>query len=143
MCFPILHVVTPEEVVGDDGASRVNDRDRSVEREPFVALEVEKGRESMREPGNAVRIGERASHDHWSRRNVRAWSAGTQHAEHGSHDHAQSSSQDDAPLCFRHLEGYYSSGRPGASISGWFDNIPEGQCASRARLRITQCKRST
>jgi hypothetical protein len=113
-----MHVVAPEEVIGDDRPSRVNDGYRAVEREPFVALEVKKGRESMREPGNAVRVWERAHHHHRSWRNVCSWSAGTQHAEPGSHDHAQTSSQDDAPLCFRHLEGYYSSGRPGASFSG-------------------------
>ena len=113
-----MHVIMPEEVIGDDRPSGVNDRDRSVQREPFVALEVKKGCESVREPGNAVRVGERANHDQWSWRNVRSWSTGTQHAEPDSQDQAQSSSQDDAPLCFRHLEGYYSSGRPGASISG-------------------------
>ena len=58
-------------------------------------------------------------------------------------DSAQIRSQDDAPLCFRPFGGYYSSGRPGATSPGWFENILEGQCASRARLRITQCKRST
>ena len=35
-------------------------------------------------------------------------------------------------------------GRPGAfSIPGLCEIILEGQCASRARLRITQCKRFT
>ena len=34
--------------------------------------------------------------------------------------------------------------RPGATIiPGQYEIIQEGQCASRARLRITQCKRST
>ena len=113
-----MHVVVPEEVVRNDRPRGVYDRDSSVEREPFVALEVQKGRESMREPGSAVRIGERAYHDHRSWRKMCPWSAGAQNSEPDSQDHAQSSSQDDAPLCFRRLEGYYSSGRPGASISG-------------------------
>jgi hypothetical protein len=113
-----VHVVMPEQVIGDDRPSRVNDGDRAVEREPFVALEVEKGRESMREPGSAVRVGQRSSHDHRSWRKMRPWSAGAQHSEADTEGHAQVSSQDDAPLCFRRFEGYYSSGRPGASISG-------------------------
>ena len=58
-------------------------------------------------------------------------------------DYAQIRSQDDAPLCFRLFGGYYSSGRPGATLRVGSKNILEGQCASRARLRITQCKRST
>jgi hypothetical protein len=49
-----VDVVVPEEMVGNDRPSRVEDRDCSVEREPFVALEVKKRRESMREPGTAV-----------------------------------------------------------------------------------------
>ena len=58
--------------------------------------------------------------------------------------HAEVNSQDDAPLCFRLFEGYYSSGRPGAmSLRVRAKNIMEGLCASRVRLRITQCERST
>ena len=97
----------------------------------------------MREPGCAVRIGERASHDHRSWRKMRPWPAGAEHSEADTEGRAQISSQDDAPLCFRRFEGYYSSRRPGAWITGWFENLLEGQCASRARLRITQCKRFT
>jgi hypothetical protein len=97
----------------------------------------------MREPGDAVRIGERANHGQWPWRKMRPWPAGAQCSEADSEGNAQIHSQDDAPLCFRHFEGYYSSGRPGAWISGWFENFLEGQCASRARLRITQCKRFT
>ena len=97
----------------------------------------------MREPGDAVRPGERANHGQRPWRKMRPWPAGAQDSEADAEGAAQTTSLDDAPLCFRHFEGYYSSGRPGASISGWFENFLEGQCASRARLRITQCKRST
>ena len=97
----------------------------------------------MREPGDAVRPGERANHGQWPWRKMRSRSTGAHDSEADTEGRAQIDSQDDAPLCFRRFEGYYSSGRPGAEISGWFENFLEGQCASRARLRITQCKRST
>ncbi|GAC1461726.1 MAG: hypothetical protein PVSMB1_12350 [Gemmatimonadaceae bacterium] len=52
--------------------------------------------------------------------------------------------QDDAPLCFRSFEGYYSyRASRRHEHPGSYEIIQEGQCASRARLRITQCKRST
>ena len=35
-----MHVVVPEQVVGDDGARRVYDGDNAVEWEPLVALKV-------------------------------------------------------------------------------------------------------
>ncbi len=35
-----VHVVTPQQVVGDDAAGGVDDRDDPREREPFVALNV-------------------------------------------------------------------------------------------------------
>ena len=97
----------------------------------------------MREPGDAVRLGQPADHGHWPWRKMRPWPTSAQDSEADREGRAQIRSQDDAPLCFRRFEGYYSSGRPGAEISGWFENFLEGQCASRARLRITQCKRST
>jgi hypothetical protein len=97
----------------------------------------------MREPGDAVRSGERANHGQWPWRKMRPRSAGAHDSEADTEGRAQIDSQDDAPLCFRHFEGYYSSGRPGAWNPGWFENFLEGQCASRARLRITQCKRFT
>jgi len=97
----------------------------------------------MREPGDAVRLGERANHGQWPWWKMRPWPAGAEDSEADTEGGAQISSQDDAPLCFRRFEGYYSSGRPGAWITGWFEHLLEGQCASRARLRITQCKRST
>ena len=96
----------------------------------------------MREPGDAVRFGECAGHGQWPWWKMRPWPAGAQDSKAGREGHAQIRSQDDAPLCFRRFEGYYSSWRPGAWITGWFENLLEGQCASRARLRITQCKRS-
>ena len=97
----------------------------------------------MREPGDAVRLRERAGHGQRMWWKVRPWPTAAQHSEAHTEGGAQISSQDDAPLCFRRFEGYYSSGRPGAWITGWFENLLEGQCASRARLRITQCKRFT
>ena len=97
----------------------------------------------MREPGEAVRIGELADHGDRPWWKMRPWPAGAQDSEADTEGGAQNSSQDDAPLCFRHFGGYYSSGRPGAWNSGWVENFLEGQCASRARLRITQCKRFT
>ena len=97
----------------------------------------------MREPGDAIRPGERADHGQWTRWKMYPRSAGAHDSEAETEGRAQIDSQDDAPLCFRHFEGYYSSGRPGAWNPGWFENFLEGQCASRARLRITQCKRFT
>jgi hypothetical protein len=35
-----MHVVPPEQVVGDDGPGGVDDGDRALQREPLVALEV-------------------------------------------------------------------------------------------------------
>jgi hypothetical protein len=96
----------------------------------------------MRESGRFVRWRKRPRNGNWPWRNVGAGSTGAHESEPGIEGNAQLNSQDDAPLCFRRLEGYYSSGRPGASSTGWFENILEGQCASRVRLRITQCKRS-
>ena len=72
----------------------------------------------MREPGDAVRPGECAHHGQWSWRKMRPRSAGAENSEADTDGGAQITSQDDAPLCFRRLEGYYSSGRPGASVSG-------------------------
>ena len=95
----------------------------------------------MHEPGRSVRWGERAGNGDWPWRNVRSWPTSARESEPDIEGSAYVNSQDDAPLCFRRLEGYYSSGRPGAMHTGWFENILEGQCASRVRLRITQCKR--
>jgi hypothetical protein len=49
---------------------------------------------------------------------MRPWPAGAQDSEADTEGGAQINSQDDAPLCFRRFEGYYSSGRPGAWITG-------------------------
>ena len=81
----------------------------------------------MREPGDAVRPGERASHDQRSWRKMRPWPAGAEDSEADTEGGAQISSQDDAPLCFRHFEGYYSSGgpaprSPGGSKTFWRAN---------------------
>ena len=98
----------------------------------------------MREPGDAVRRGERADHGQWPWRKMRPWPAGAQHSEAGTEGGAQTSSQDDAPLCFRLFGGYYSSkGGPAPNARADANHFLEGQCASRVRLRITQCKRFT
>ena len=68
----------------------------------------------MREPGDAVRPGERANHGQWPWRKMRSRSTGAHDSEADTEGRAQIDSQDDAPLCFRHFEGYYSPGRPGA-----------------------------
>ena len=54
---------------------------------------------------------------------MRPWPAGAEDSEAGTEGGAQITSQDDAPLCFRRFEGYYSSWRPGAWMTGWFETF--------------------
>src|SRR5207253_1576734 len=44
-----VHVVSPEEMIGDDGLRWVDDGNNAIERERFVALEVEHRRYRFRE----------------------------------------------------------------------------------------------
>ena len=57
---------------------------------------------------------ERGGHCRRASGNVCTGPAGAHQAKPIDGQHAEVNSQDDAPLCFRLFEGYYSSGRPGA-----------------------------
>jgi hypothetical protein len=45
-------------VVGDDRARRVDDSHHPLEREPFIRLQVQKWRQSARQPSDTVTLGE-------------------------------------------------------------------------------------
>jgi hypothetical protein len=135
-----VHVVVPEKVIGDDRPSRVYDRDSSVEREPFVALEAQKGASHARASRCPNR--ERASHDHRSWRNMRPWSAGAERPSPRDRT-TRNLVRKTMPHCaLGHLVVTIRQGGPAPHLRVDSKNILEGQCASRARLRITQCKRS-
>ena len=104
-----MDVIPPEQMVGNNRPRRVDDGNRSAEREHLVALEVQKGRKCMRESGGFVRRVEcRWYHDR-AGRNVRAGSAGRPQTQADDGSTPKVNSQDDAPLCFRPFKGYYSS----------------------------------
>jgi hypothetical protein len=136
-------IVMPEQVVGDDGPRGMKDGDGAIQREPFIPLEGEKWRQSTREPRSAVRWSECSRNNNRKRRDVRARTASSGQTEPEKGGRAEARPQDDAPLCFRLFGGYYSSkGGPAPNTRAGANHFLEGQCASRARLRITQCKRS-
>jgi hypothetical protein len=98
----------------------------------------------MRENSGTVRLIERSWQHEREGRNVRMGPASGPETQAEDGHTPQVNSQDDAPLCFRPFEGYYSyRASRRQDLPGQCEIILEGQCASRARLRITQCKRST
>ena len=104
-----MDIVSPQQMVRNETARGMNDSDCSAQGEPLVALEVQQRRKCARELSGAVRLIERGRYLDRPRGNVGMRAAGGAQTQAEKCKPPKLKSQDDAPLCFRPFEGYYSS----------------------------------